>query len=96
MNHRVVVSHVVCSKCASSELESDNGLKNVGGTIAMAREAAPDTATSEYFVNIEANPRLDYTGPDHLGYAVFGRIVEGMNVVDKIKAVETRANPTQN
>ena len=75
------------------QLESDNGLKNVGGTIAMAREAAPDTATSEYFVNIEANPRLDYTDPDHPGYAVFGRIVEGMNVINKIKAVETRANP---
>ncbi len=75
------------------KLESDNGLKNVCGTIAMARDAAPDTATSEYFVNLEANPRLDYTGPDHLGYAVFGRIVEGMNVVDKIKAVQTRANP---
>jgi cyclophilin family peptidyl-prolyl cis-trans isomerase len=59
----------------------------------MARDAAPDTATSEYFVNIEANPKLDYTGPDHRGYAVFGRIVEGTNVVDKIKAVETQTNP---
>jgi len=75
------------------KLESDNGLENVRGTIAMARDAAPDTATSEYFVNIEANPKLDYTAPDHLGYAVFGRIVEGMDVVDKIKAVETRTNP---
>jgi cyclophilin family peptidyl-prolyl cis-trans isomerase len=74
------------------KLESDNGLKNVRGTIAMARDASPDTATSEYFVNIEANPALDYAGPDHPGYAVFGRIVEGMNVVDKIKAVETRTN----
>jgi len=74
-------------------LESNNGLKNVRGTIAMARDAAPGTATSEYFVNIEANPKLDYTGPDYLGYAVFGRIVEGMEVVDKIKAVETRTNP---
>ena len=75
------------------KLESDNGLKNVCGTIAMARDTAPDTATSEFFVNIEANPRLDYTGPDHPGYAVFGRIVEGMDVVNRIKAVETRTNP---
>jgi cyclophilin family peptidyl-prolyl cis-trans isomerase len=44
-------------------------------------------------VNIEANPRLDFAGPDHPGYAVFGRIVEGMNVIDKITAVETRTNP---
>jgi peptidyl-prolyl cis-trans isomerase A (cyclophilin A) len=75
------------------QLESDNGLRNVRGTIAMARDAAPDTATSEYFVNIEDNPKLDFAGPDHPGYAVFGRIVEGMDVVDKIKAVETRTNP---
>jgi cyclophilin family peptidyl-prolyl cis-trans isomerase len=74
-------------------LESDNGLKNVRGTIAMARDAAPDTATSEFFVNIEANANLDYAGPGHPGYAVFGRIVEGMAVVDKIKAVQTRTNP---
>ena len=75
------------------KLESDNGLKNIRGTIAMARDTAPGTATSEYFVNIEANPKLDYTGPEHLGYAVFGRVVEGMNVIDQIKVVETRTNP---
>lgn len=75
------------------KLESDNGLRNERGTIAMARDVAPDTATSEFFVNIEANHKLDYAGPDHPGYAVFGRIVEGMDVVDRIKAVETATNP---
>lgn len=73
--------------------ESNNGLKNVRGTIAMARDAAPDTANSEFFVNVEDNPRLDYTGPDHVGYAVFGHIVEGWDVVKKISALEVRTNP---
>lgn len=73
--------------------ESDNGLKNVRGTIAMARDAAPDTATSEFFVNVEDNSRLDFTGADHVGYAVFGRIVDGWDVVKKISAVEVRTNP---
>ncbi len=75
------------------KLESNNGLKNVRGTIAMARDAAPDTATSEFFVNIQANPKLDYAGPDHLGYCVFGHIVSGMDVVDRIAMIETRTNP---
>ena len=75
------------------KLESDNGLRNIRGTIAMARDVAPDSATSEFFVNIEANPRLDYAGPDHPGYAVFGRIVEGLDLITKIKAVDTRTNP---
>lgn len=73
--------------------ESNNGLKNVRGTIAMARDSAADTATSEFFFNVEDNPRLDYTGPDHVGYAVFGHIVEGWDVVKKIAAVEVRTNP---
>jgi len=74
-------------------LESDNGLPNVRGTIAMARDADPHTATSEFFVNIQDNPKLNYTGPDHWGYCVFGRIIEGMDVVDRIAQVETRTNP---
>ena len=73
--------------------ESDNGLKNVRGTIAMARDAAPDTANSEFFVNVEDNPRLDFTGADHVGYAVFGRIIDGWDVVKKISTVEVRTNP---
>ncbi len=73
--------------------ESDNGLHNTRGTIAMARDAAPDTATSEYFVNLQANPSLDFTGKGHVGYCVFGRVVDGMEVVDRISRVETVTNP---
>jgi cyclophilin family peptidyl-prolyl cis-trans isomerase len=73
--------------------EADNGLKNVRGTIAMARDADPHSATSEFFINIRDNPKLDYTGADHWGYCVFGHIVEGMEVVDKIKEIETKTNP---
>ncbi|HEY3245766.1 MAG TPA: peptidylprolyl isomerase, partial [Phycisphaerae bacterium] len=73
--------------------EADNGLKNVRGTIAMARDADPHSATSEFFINIDDNPKLDYTGADHWGYCVFGHIVEGMEIVDKIKEVETKTNP---
>ena len=73
--------------------EAKNGLKNIRGTIAMARDAAPHTATSEFFVNIGDNPSLDYPSRDGWGYCVFGRIVQGMDVVDRIAAVETRTNP---
>jgi peptidyl-prolyl cis-trans isomerase A (cyclophilin A) len=70
-------------------LESRNGLKNERGAIAMARTGVPDSATSQFFINVADNPRLDYPNPDGNGYAVFGRVVEGMEVVDKIRAVET-------
>ena len=67
-------------------LESNNGLRNVRGTIAMARTNVPDSATSQFFINLVDNPFLDYsTGND--GYAVFGRVVEGMDVVDAIAGV---------
>lgn len=69
--------------------EADNGLSNVRGTIAMAREAAPDTATSQFYINLADNSNLDYGGPGQPGYAVFGRVVSGMDVVDKIAAVAT-------
>jgi cyclophilin family peptidyl-prolyl cis-trans isomerase len=70
------------------ELESANGLKNLRGTIAMARTMVADSATSQFFINLEDNDFLDHsTGFD--GYAVFGRVVEGMDVVDAIAAVET-------
>lgn len=76
-----------------------NGLKNVRGTIAMAREAAPDSATSQFFINVADNARLD-TGRDvtgGAGYAVFGRVVEGMGVVDRIQRlpVTTRGTTTR-
>lgn len=70
-------------------LESRNGLKNARGTIAMARTGVPDSATSQFFINVVDNPRLDYPNPDGHGYAVFGRVVAGMDVVDKIRAVPT-------
>ncbi len=70
-------------------LESKNGLKNERGTIAMARTAVPDSATSQFFINVVDNPRLDYPNPDGNGYAVFGKVVAGMDVVDKIRKVDT-------
>ena len=69
--------------------ESQNGLKNVRGSVAMARTAAPDSATAQFFINVVDNASLDYPSFDGHGYAVFGTVVEGMDVVDKIKAVET-------
>ena len=67
--------------------ESQNGLKNERGTIAMARTNDPDSATAQFFINVVDNAMLDY--PSNGGYAVFGKVVSGMDVVDKIKAVKT-------
>jgi len=67
--------------------EGQNGLKNLRGTVAMARTNALDSATSQFFVNVVDNAALDY--PNNGGYAVFGKVVEGMDVVDKIKGVPT-------
>ncbi|WP_079416027.1 peptidylprolyl isomerase [Thiomonas intermedia] len=72
-------------------LESQNGLRNLRGTIAMARTADPNSATAQFFVNVADNPSLDYPKPDGYGYAVFGKVISGMEVIDKIVAV-----PTQN
>ncbi len=71
--------------------EADNGLRNKRGTLSMARTMDPDSATSQFFVNVVDNPRLDHTGknPSGWGYAVFAEVVEGMEVVDKIKEVPT-------
>jgi cyclophilin family peptidyl-prolyl cis-trans isomerase len=72
--------------------ESSNGLSNQRGTIAMARTAVPDSATSQFFINVRDNLSLDKArSPDNVGYCVFGRVIEGMEVVDRIKAVPTRA-----
>ncbi len=67
--------------------EGQNGLKNDRGTIAMARTNDPDSATAQFFINVVDNAMLNY--PSNGGYAVFGKVVEGMEVVDKIKAVKT-------
>ena len=78
-------------------LESRNGLRNLRGTIAMARTADPNSATAQFFVNVADNPSLDYPQPDGYGYAVFGKVVEGMDVIDKIVAQPTKdAGPYQN
>jgi peptidyl-prolyl cis-trans isomerase A (cyclophilin A) len=70
--------------------EAGNGLANLRGTIAMARTAVPDSATAQFFINVKDNAFLDRArAADRVGYAVFGRVVEGMDVVDKIKAVRT-------
>ena len=70
-------------------LESKNGLSNVRGSLAMARTQVPDSATAQFFINLGDNLRLDAANsPDGNGYAVFGRVVEGMDVVDRIKTVE--------
>ena len=74
--------------------EARNGLKNERGTIAMARSSDPDSATSQFFINTVNNTSLDYPNPDGYGYAVFGRVVEGMDVVDAIESVETGVKET--
>ena len=69
--------------------EARNGLKNRRGAIAMARTSDPNSATAQFFINVVDNAGLDYPNPDGHGYAVFGRVVEGMDVVDAIKTVQT-------
>jgi peptidyl-prolyl cis-trans isomerase A (cyclophilin A) len=73
-------------------LESHNGLSNRRGTIAMARTGDPDSATAQFFINVVDNPNLDADrSPDHNGYAVFGQVIKGMDVVDKIRRVPTHS-----
>ena len=71
------------------ENEARNGLKNQRGTIAMARTGDPHSATSQFFINVVDNPNLDYPSFDGWGYTVFGRVVDGMEVVDEIRQVPT-------
>ena len=70
-------------------LEATNGLKNDTYTIAMARTSDPQSATAQFFINVKDNAMLNAPKPDGYGYAVFGKVVQGMDVVDKIKAVAT-------
>ena len=71
--------------------EAANGLQNKRGTLAMARTAIVDSATSQFFINVKDNGFLDFRSPDPqgFGYCVFGEVVEGMDVVDQIKGVRT-------
>jgi peptidyl-prolyl cis-trans isomerase A (cyclophilin A) len=70
-------------------LEAGNGLRNDRGTIAMARTSNPNSATSQFFINVVDNAGLNAPSPDGYGYTVFGKVVAGMDVVDKIRAVPT-------
>jgi cyclophilin family peptidyl-prolyl cis-trans isomerase len=73
--------------------EATNGLRNLRGTLAMARRQALRSATSQFYFNLSDNAQLDHRGftPPEFGYAVFGRVLSGMDVVDRIGAVETRS-----
>ena len=75
---------------AAIKNEAANGLKNDRGTISMARTSAPDSATSEFFINVVDNKMLNRPNPDGAGYAVFGKVIEGMDVVDKIVNVKKK------
>lgn len=73
--------------------EADNGLKNLRGTVAMAREPEhPDSATCQFFINLVDNPELDHRGssPEEFGYCVFGRVIKGMDVVERISQAKVR------
>ncbi|WP_215407749.1 peptidylprolyl isomerase [Janthinobacterium sp. JC611] len=71
------------------ENEAKNGLKNDSYTLAMARTSDPHSASAQFFINIKNNSFLDYPGQDGWGYAVFGKVTEGKEVVDAIRAVKT-------
>jgi len=75
---------------AAIKNEAANGFKNDRGTLAMARTSFPDSATSQFFINVVNNKMLNRPNPDGAGYAVFGKVAEGMDVVDKIANVRTR------
>lgn len=78
--------------------EAKNGLRNQAYTVAMARTPDPHSASAQFFINVNNNRFLDYPGQDGWGYAVFGKVIKGADVVDKIKSVETdrRDKPLQN
>ena len=73
--------------------ESNNGLSNRRGTIAMARLPQPHSATAQFFINVQNNMNLDYKGGNQWGYAVFGKVTEGLDVVDDIRYVQTASRP---
>ena len=74
---------------ANIENEAKNGLKNVKYSVAMARTMAPHSASSQFFINVADNQFLDFPGQDGWGYCVFGEVVAGQDIVDKIEKVET-------
>jgi peptidyl-prolyl cis-trans isomerase B (cyclophilin B) len=74
---------------ATVENEAKNGLKNAPYTVAMARTSDPHSASAQFFINVKDNSFLDYPGQDGWGYCVFGKVIEGQDVVDKIRKVKT-------
>ena len=78
---------------ASIQNEAKNGLKNEPGTLAMARTNDPHSASSQFFINLKHNSFLDYPGQDGWGYAVFGKVVQGLDIVKKIAKVERKSSP---
>jgi len=100
--HRVVPGYVIQGGGFTADLgekptrppiqnEATNGLSNRRGTVAMARTRSLRSATSQFYINLSNNPSLDHQGfsPEVFGYAVFGRVIDGMDVVDRIGAVKT-------
>jgi cyclophilin family peptidyl-prolyl cis-trans isomerase len=100
--HRVVPGYVIQGGGYTPEMvekpvrppiqnEATNGLGNLRGTLAMARTRQARSATSQFYINVSSNRTLDHRGfaPDDFGYAVFGRVIDGMDVVDRIAAVKT-------
>jgi peptidyl-prolyl cis-trans isomerase A (cyclophilin A) len=77
---------------APIKLEAQSGLKNDTGWLAMARTSVPDSATSQFFINVVDNAMLNHPQPDGHGYAVFGKVVAGMDTVNAIKAVKTTSS----
>ena len=73
--------------------ESNNGLKNDAYAVAMARTSVPDSATSQFFINVANNDFLNYPAQDGFGYCVFGKVTEGMDTIDKIKNMATGNHP---
>ena len=73
-------------------LESKNGLKNVKGSLAMARTSDPNSATSQFYINTVDNPALDYKSDAEPGYAVFGSVISGLDVIDRLNAVPVRVD----
>lgn len=73
--------------------ESNNGLKNDAYTVAMARTSVPDSATSQFFINVANNDFLNYPAQDGFGYCVFGKVTEGLDTIDKIKNMATGNHP---
>lgn len=76
---------------AAIQIESDNGLKNTKGTLAMARTSDPNSASAQFFINVADNSFLDFRAKNsrEYGYAVFGKVIEGMEIVEKIKKAKT-------